>query len=342
MYHQKQTVVVKANFRQEDALFSYIKRYAQYADEDFVYWDEFAFTTQHLHEPDALLVFNQPSSPITICCDAGKTIAMMMEPGNKQHHPWMYRGVHQYANVYSPVAHHTPNSKNKNVASHGYAGWFTEYEWPALVEMDVPLKTKSMSCISSDLMHFAGHKKRFHFVNETRRQLPSIDFFGRGICFLEDKMDGLLNYRYSIAIENSSQPFYFTDKINDCFLAYTVPLYYGCTNISKFFPAKSFVEIDIDHPRKAWQQIEKFLYEDDWSDRLSALREARELVLNQYQPLAGAAAILRGIAASPKKNIYIAPIAPGLRKRLGDAWFRFKQKRQQPAQARVWPVSKTV
>ncbi len=102
-----------------------------------------------------------------------------------------------------------------------------------------------ISCISSGLKQLSGHRLRFDFVEKLQTQFPGIDFFGRGDNFIEDKMDGLLAYRYSIAIENSSQPHYFTEKINDCFLSYTVPFYYGCKNIGRYFPEKSFIRIDI-------------------------------------------------------------------------------------------------
>ena len=49
------------------------------------------------------------------------------------------------------------------------------------------------------------------------------------------KWDGLENYSYSIAIENESLKNYFSEKFTDCILARTIPIYYGCPNISDFF-----------------------------------------------------------------------------------------------------------
>ena len=118
-----------------------------------------------------------------------------------------------------------------------------------------------------------------------------------------------MRYRYSIAIENTAAPDYFTEKINDCFLAYTVPIYYGAINIGKYFPPKSFIQIDINQPGQSIKKIQQLLVEDDWNERLADLQEARELVLNKYQPLAGAAAILREIkTAGTKKEIFLEPL----------------------------------
>ena len=52
---------------------------------------------------------------------------------------------------------------------------------------------------------------------------------------LYNKKDGLLNYKYSIAIENCIEEGYFTEKLTDCILTDTIPIYYGCPNIEKYF-----------------------------------------------------------------------------------------------------------
>ena len=68
----------------------------------------------------------------------------------------------------------------------------------------------------------------------------------------------------------------------DCFLCYTVPIYCGCTNISKFFPEKSYIQIDIDEPQKALDIIRGTLNNDDYSARLPYLEEARNLIFEEY------------------------------------------------------------
>jgi hypothetical protein len=319
MEEKKQTVVVNANFTQGNALFALLKKYSQRADSRFVYWDEFAFTIENLPETDALLILNQPSGKIETACDPAKVIAFMMEPGDRHENPWMFRQLEQYAKVYSPLE----NSGN-TVLSHGYMGWLFDCSRDFLLNMKVPTKTKNVSCIASNLTQLKGHRQRVQFINTLRQQLPSIDFFGKGTRYLLDKMDGLLPYRYSIAIENSSMPFYFTEKINDCFLSYTVPFYYGCKDIGKYFPEKAFIQIDINDPVKAIRQIENCILKNDWEERVGALDEARDLVLNKYQPLAGAASVLREIKSTGEKNkIVLTPAPPTLRKRISNKWMQF-------------------
>ncbi len=299
-------VLVNANFNQGDKLFAFIKKFAKHSDSHFSYWDEFAFTVDNRPEANALLVFNNPSESIDIACDQGKILAFMMEPGVYLENPWMFKRLDKYASVYSPIDQ-SPNT----TLSHGYLGWHFQHDWQYLSQLSIPQKTKNISCIASNLKQLKGHRLRTGFVNMLRKKMPQIDFFGRGIHFLPDKLDGLLPYRFSIAIENTSAPYYFTEKINDCFLTYTVPLYYGCKNVGKYFPEKSFIHLDINKPRQAINKIQKVIEDNDWENRLDALKEARDLVLNKYQPLAGAAAIFREMESSGlKQRVQLEPMQP--------------------------------
>ena len=296
-------VYVTGNFAQKTELFKWLKRYALDSDDLFVYWHEYAFTPFNLVNYDAALVLNTPEKKLSIYCDPGRTIAIMMEPGISQLHPWMFRGTEQYAKVFSPIA-----NKQNIEPSHGFMGWYFDRDISNLSRLPVPDKTRPLSCIVSSLKQLEGHRLRLNFVTNCKKEIPAMDLFGKGINYISDKMDGLLPYRYSLAIENASIPYYFTEKINDCFLAWTVPLYYGCRNIDKFFPSKSYIPIDINNTTASIKKIRDVIENDDWNSRLDAVKEARELVLNHYQPLAGCAAALRSMQESKVREIRLKPV----------------------------------
>jgi hypothetical protein len=48
-------------------------------------------------------------------------------------------------------------------------------------------------------------------------------------------------YQYSIVIENSREINYFSEKLLDCLLTYTVPIYFGCPNIQDFFDVTGWI-----------------------------------------------------------------------------------------------------
>jgi hypothetical protein len=277
------TVLVDASFEKDDKLFAWLKRYGQHSDDDFIYWNEFAFTTARLPEYDAVLILNHPSKKIQTSCYPEKLIAFMMEPGDIALHPWMYKNMDQYSRVFSPIT----NAAN-TVLSHGYLGWQLQEDHQLLSSLALPQKTKNISCLASNMAVLKGHRLRLDFIEVLKNYLPEVDLFGRGHHFIADKKEGLQSYRYSIAMENTAAPYYFTEKINDCFLMYTVPIYYGCKNIGAFFPERSFIQVDINDTAAAIKTIRAVIEKDDWNERMAAVTEARQLVLDKYQPRGGA------------------------------------------------------
>lgn len=57
-----------------------------------------------------------------------------------------------------------------------------------------------------------------------------------------EKLATLGRYRFCLCFENCGFPGYITEKIYDCFLAGTIPVYLGAPDIAKRFPAAAFVD----------------------------------------------------------------------------------------------------
>ena len=105
----------------------------------------------------------------------------------------------------------------------------------------VAAKTKLCSFIASSKAWAPGHVLR----QEVRRKLPSwVDAFGHGFAALPLKSEGLRDYAYSIAIENSVQDSYFTEKLVDCFSTGTVPIYWGTRTIERYFNMEGVIHFD--------------------------------------------------------------------------------------------------
>jgi hypothetical protein len=72
-----------------------------------------------------------------------------------------------------------------------------------------------------------------------------VDSYGtgcnRGIQF---KSEGLNDYCFSIAMENFDSPGLFTEKLLDCFLTGTIPIYYGTKNIGDYFNKDGFFQFE--------------------------------------------------------------------------------------------------
>jgi len=97
------------------------------------------------------------------------------------------------------------------------------------------VKALSCSIISSGKTDLVGHKLRHQMIAWLRLRDYDIDVLGRGYKPFEHKQEGLLPYAYSVIIENVQEPDYFTEKLLDCLICGTVPIYWGASNISNYF-----------------------------------------------------------------------------------------------------------
>jgi Glycosyltransferase family 10 (fucosyltransferase) C-term len=63
------------------------------------------------------------------------------------------------------------------------------------------------------------------------------------------------NYRFVLCMENANIPGYITEKILVAFLAHSVPIYYGTTEIFDVFNPEAFVYYDINNPQEALDRV---------------------------------------------------------------------------------------
>ena len=76
-------------------------------------------------------------------------------------------------------------------------------------------------------------------------QPPYIEDLGDNKILDPDIKDELfLDYQYSFVIENSRQTHYFTEKLVDCLLTKTIPIYYGAPNIDSYFNTTGWIILE--------------------------------------------------------------------------------------------------
>ena len=174
-------------------------------------------------------------------------------------------------------------------------------------------KTKLISVITSNKAFTRGHLDRIKFVEKLKAYYGDrIDVFGRGFRDFDDKWDVLRPYKYHIAIENSSQRYYWTEKISDCYLAETFPFYYGCTNLDDYFPHQAFIPIDIRQPEKAIAQIDAAIAARRYEQAMKTLESCKLKVLDEYNMFEYAARLCDTLdATAPKQQVTILPCRTG-------------------------------
>jgi len=102
-------------------------------------------------------------------------------------------------------------------------------------------KTKNISIIASNKNYTTGHKFRQDVIKQFSDKM---DVYGIGHNFINYKLDGLRDYKFSIVIENCKRDYWFTEKLIDCFMTGTIPIYWGCPSIGDFFDLNGILLFD--------------------------------------------------------------------------------------------------
>lgn len=203
-----------------------------------------------------------------------KKIAWLLEsPGiNKKY----YRRIVKYANQFDRIL-----TFDKTLLRRGHPFCFCPCGGSWIDEKDrgiVP-KSENLSIILSDMKLLVGHRLRHIILQKYRAHFDGV--YGRGINPIDKKVLGLKNYRYSIVCENCKEDYYFSEKIIDCFVTGTVPIYWGCPSVSKFFDGAGIIEFDSVNDLKS---ILSFISEDDYGKRMDAIKRNYNLALNYIYP----------------------------------------------------------
>ena len=146
-------------------------------------------------------------------------------------------------------------------------------------------KSKNLSIIDSGKSGNSGHSLRLDFISSFLKTYPNqVDLYGKingNILPERDKSIGLLDYKYNLSIENGKTDNYFSEKFVDPILCLTMPIYYGCNKIDKFFPKGSYYSIDITK-KGAEQEIYNLINSNYAEENLESLKEAKDLILKKY------------------------------------------------------------
>jgi len=104
-----------------------------------------------------------------------------------------------------------------------------------------PKKEYLCSIIASEKNFMNGHKLRHEIASQN---YGKIDLLGSGYKKIERKEDGHTSYAFSIVVENEKYPTYFTEKLIDCLLCKSVPIYWGASRIGDIFNPDGIIQFE--------------------------------------------------------------------------------------------------
>ncbi len=197
----------------------------------------------------------------------------------------------------------------------GHGGYIYSQDYDTLCQPADPAdKTRLVSVITSNKAFTRGHLDRIKFVEKLKEQLgEQVDVYGRGFRPFDDKWDVLRPYRYHIAIENSSEPYYWTEKISDCYLTGTFPIYHGCTNLADYFSPDAFVPIDITKPEQAIDVVRRVISSRRYEQSADVMEQMKQRVLGPYNMFEYVAQLCDTLNPhADKQQVSIRPCHSGL------------------------------
>ena len=140
-------------------------------------------------------------------------------------------------------------------------------------------KNKLVSIIFSGKNLTEGHKLRHAVFHHYKDCFDG--YKGPDTPSVHDKGHWQNEYCYSVVIENSRQPHYFTEKITECMLSGTVPIYWGCPTIGQFFDMNGIIVFDkLSDLKKIFDNLSF----EDYQRRLPSVRKNYETA-HKYDPI---------------------------------------------------------
>lgn len=82
------------------------------------------------------------------------------------------------------------------------------------------------------------------------------------------------NSMFNIAIENFSHRGYFTEKLLDCFLLRSIPVYWGCSNIEYFFNKKGII---------TFENIDDLIYHTEYTIDEDYYNARKDIIEENYK-----------------------------------------------------------
>lgn len=113
--------------------------------------------------------------------------------------------------------------------------------WVDEIEID---KIDQISYVMSSKVWTGHQRMRFMILRQLENQQKINDFdflMHRSPPYAPSKNMFFSQAKFNIACENQVMENMFTEKLLDCFRTYTIPIYYGCTNISEYFDVRGML-----------------------------------------------------------------------------------------------------
>jgi hypothetical protein len=158
-------------------------------------------------------------------------------------HDWAIKNQHLFSLILTWDDKVLNNCSNALLMPFGHT-WFTPEQY-----YEPHHKKFQISHLCGKLHKTYGHSLRHELLarqNEIKTPIKFFDVYGERHDIEKariGKEEVFGDSMFGVAIENTSHRGYFTEKLLDCLLLKTIPIYWGCTNVNDFFNPKGILQV---------------------------------------------------------------------------------------------------
>jgi hypothetical protein len=260
--------------------------------------------------PDCVLaaVSDDPGREIAVPLPRERRLVILTEPpGIKTYAPGY---LDQFGIVMGPVP--APSHRGRSIIGQPGLPWFygvalgaggnvAHHDADSLAALPPAPKEAAISVVLSRKSRLPKHRARLAFVEMAEKRLGArLRIFGRGFREIADKAEAIAPFACHLVLENNDLDHFWTEKTADAYLGWALPLFSGCANLDAYFPAESFVRIDIARPEAAIDAMAAALETGQQALRRDAIAEARRRLIAEHNLFALLPRIARDLAGAPE------------------------------------------
>lgn len=148
-------------------------------------------------------------------------------------------------------------------------------------------KSPRLSVVCSGKTLLVKHRARLAFLERLRAVMGErLVLFGGGFAPIVDKAEAITPFQYHLVLENNDLDCFWTEKLADAFLGWSLPFFSGGPGVPRDFPQGALVPIEINDPEGAARVILAHMDAGEYQKRLPLIAAARERVLEEHNMFA--------------------------------------------------------
>jgi hypothetical protein len=164
------------------------------------------------------------------------------------HHDWIYQNHHLFSFILTWNERILKKCPNSRLLIYGES-WVDHNDESVIYNDNI--KNFEISFIRGKKLQAGGHLLRHQiFDRQDEINIPHRFYAETNISSANDVINSKImahqNSMFSLIIENTNHHNYFTEKLSDCIIMKTIPVYWGCSNIENYYNIKGIIKIESD------------------------------------------------------------------------------------------------